>query len=319
MEAPLLALVLSGGANYGAMQAGALEALFEAGLRPDMIVGTSAGALNGIILAADPTPEGVKRLADLWRNTGPADVGSPNVLRSVRQYVTRQDSLVPNDGLIAFLLKNLPPGALTFVDLSRQRGIRIYTVAVDMATARLRVFGDQEDDRVLDGAMTSTAVPPYFPPWQVQGRRYFDGGILSKLPLLVAIRRGATRLVGLSINDVSAAWGAAHGIVGVSGYAVSILVDHQTRREEAIARMTGAEIRVLSMPVPTSVGVWDYARAEVLVEHGMKLARDWLETDPLRMPPAWWVRMRCRLITRLRGFPKDLVLEEGPVESGDRI
>jgi len=315
----LLALVLSGGANYGAIQAGALEVLFEADLRPDMIVGTSAGALNGIMLAADPTLDGVRRLADLWRKLSPADVGAPNVVRSVRQFVTRQDALVPHHGLISFLLRNLPADTPTFGDLRRLRGIRTYAVAANMATGRLRVFGDREEDMVLDGAMASTAVPPYFPPWRAQGRRYFDGGVLSKLPLLLAIRRGATRLIALCISDVGAAAGAAHGIVGVTGYAVSILVDHQTRREETIARSTGAEIRVLHMPVPKSVGVWDYTRGEVLIEHGRLLAKRWLEESPLRMPPEWWVQMRCRAVTWLRGLPRDLVLEEEGTEPHDNV
>jgi len=310
----LLALVLSGGANYGAIQAGALEILFRSDLRPDMIVGTSAGALNGIMLAADPTLEGVGRLADLWRKTTPADVGSPNVLSSVRQFVTRQDGLLPNQGLVSFLLRNLPADTPTFGGLAGLRGIRTYAVAANMATGRLRVFGDKEEDRVLDGAMASTAVPPYFPPWRVDGHRYFDGGVLSKLPLLAAIRRGATRLIALSVSDAGVAARDSHGVVGVSGYAVSLLVDHQTLREEAIARSTGAEIRVLHLAVPNSVGVWDYTRADVLIEHGRQLAQRWMEGNPLRMPPEWWVRMRLRAMTRLRGLPQDLILEEEGTE-----
>jgi predicted acylesterase/phospholipase RssA len=60
--------VLSGGGNYGPLQVGALQVLMERSLRPDLLVGNSAGALNAASLVTDPTPRGVKRLADLWRS-----------------------------------------------------------------------------------------------------------------------------------------------------------------------------------------------------------------------------------------------------------
>ena len=59
----MIAFVLSGGGNRGALQGGALKALLERGISPDLIVGTSVGALNGVTLAADPTVAGARQLA----------------------------------------------------------------------------------------------------------------------------------------------------------------------------------------------------------------------------------------------------------------
>ena len=70
------AFVLSGGANYGAQQVGALEVLFEIGLQPDMIMGVSAGALNAAWVAVHPTLEGVQELARIWREDAAASVPS---------------------------------------------------------------------------------------------------------------------------------------------------------------------------------------------------------------------------------------------------
>ena len=72
----MFAYVLSGGGNYGAMQVGALEVLLAHGPRPQMLVGTSAGALNAAYLATDPTLEGARRLGDAWRGVRLGHVGS---------------------------------------------------------------------------------------------------------------------------------------------------------------------------------------------------------------------------------------------------
>ena len=74
------ALVMSGAANYGTMQAGALDPIFASGFQPEMVVGTSAGALNAIYIGYDPSLEGVARLQDLWRAAGPKEVGIPTAI-----------------------------------------------------------------------------------------------------------------------------------------------------------------------------------------------------------------------------------------------
>ena len=66
------AFVLSGGANYGAQQAGALEVLFEHGIQPDMVMGVSAGALNAAWVAVNPKLEGVQELSRIWREDAAA-------------------------------------------------------------------------------------------------------------------------------------------------------------------------------------------------------------------------------------------------------
>lgn len=97
------ALVLSGAGNFGAMQAGAIEPLLETGFRPELIVGTSAGALNGLLLASEPTAEGARRAQAAWQQVSLREIGTPGLLGSVRRLVTNRDSLVPSVPLARFV------------------------------------------------------------------------------------------------------------------------------------------------------------------------------------------------------------------------
>lgn len=280
------ALVLSGAANFGAMQAGALEALFDSGYQPDLIVGTSAGALNAIFLAADPTPNGVAALKDLWRRAGPTTVGVPTTFSAVRGLLSRRDGLVNNQILADFLQSSLPE-AETFGQLEKLAGVRAFAAAVDIETGGLRLFGDQEDDRLLDGAMSSVSVPPYYAPWEVDGRRYMDGGILAKLPLEAAVERGATQLVGINISNVMGSRRTAQGVLGLTGYSVTLMIDKMMRSEVANIQRFGVPLRLMQLNAPEDIPFWDYTRAEELLDLGRALGQAHLEAEPLPAVPAW--------------------------------
>lgn len=291
----MLALVMSGAANYGAMQAGALEAIFATGFKADMLVGTSAGALNAINLAMNPSLQGTRELQRLWAAAGPKQVGIPTPIGAVRRLVTGQDSLVPNNALVSFLESNLPQELETFEDLEALSGIPTFVAAVCMDTGEMRVFGDRKDDRLLDGAMASTAVPPYFPPWVVGESRYLDGGVYSKLPIRVAIERGATQVLALDVSHAMGSKETAKGILGLSAYAVSLMVEAQAAQEVAWARSAGVAVRVFRLPAPVDVAFWDYTQAERLLRMGYELAEQQLAEQPLRFAHPVLNRLRSRL------------------------
>ena len=79
------AFVLGGGGVLGAVEAGMLRALLETGVRPDLVLGTSVGALNGALLAMDPRPEVVERLIGLWRSAGDSELYADKPVRQVRR------------------------------------------------------------------------------------------------------------------------------------------------------------------------------------------------------------------------------------------
>ena len=292
----MIAIVMSGAANYGAMQAGALEIVMQSGVKPRMLVGSSAGALNAIFLAADPSAARVRELQDMWRAAGPHEVGVPKPFIALRRMVQKKDGLIDNTRLAQFLDERLPSGIRTFVELEELKGIEAYVTAVDIDRGAMRVFGDDPDDHLLDGAMASSAVPPFFPPWKVGERRYLDGGVYAKLPLCVAIERGATQIIAL---DVSYSMGSAldaHSVLGVSGYSLSLMIQAQTAYELAWARMTGVPIRMITLQAPSEVPFWDYTKADFLIDRGRALAVADFEEKPLKP-----VSGLSRAINRFRG------------------
>ncbi len=108
---------LSGGGNRGPIQVGAMRALFEAGIKPDLLVGSSAGALNSAFLATNPTPAGVAQLAQLWLKTKREDIfPEDNLARAIR-FITGQDGLNSGEAVRNYVVKNLPPGVHKFGDL----------------------------------------------------------------------------------------------------------------------------------------------------------------------------------------------------------
>lgn len=278
----MLTLVMSGGANFGAMQAGALEVILETGFQPEMAVGTSAGALNAILIASDPTPAGVQRLIQLWQSVTPNDVGKATVVTGLRRLVASADGLIDDRPLARFLQRSLP-SVPTFGELAAICGVRAYAPAICVETAEMIVFGDRPSDNLLDGAMSSCAVPPFLPPWKIGGQRYFDGGIYTKLPLLVAIERGATQIVALNIRDTKGMAPTAHGIIAVAYYASSLMTRHQVHREISEAQKTDVPVRVIDLHVPPDIAIWDYTQPNRLIKLGRELARKNLEEQPLKI------------------------------------
>src|SRR5687767_9241335 len=107
-----VAIVLSGGGPLGALQVGALRALFEHGIRPDIVTGTSVGALNAASLAFDPTPEGVAEMERRWRSLGEDDLFPGGRFRAswARMFV-RGSKVFENSGLRRMIEATLGPTA----------------------------------------------------------------------------------------------------------------------------------------------------------------------------------------------------------------
>lgn len=287
------ALVLSGGGNYGAMQAGALEVLLENGYRPRLIIGNSAGALNAIKLAAAPTLAGVAELQQSWRDVTKDHVGSVNLLLGLKQLVLQGESLFPSQPLLEYLRAHLPADIATFGELRAVHGIAAFALATNFDEGAPRVFGDRDEDRLLDGAMATTALPPYLPPWQVDGHRYVDGGIHSNLPLRAAIERGATELLTLWIRPPLKLTGRRRNVLHISSSAFNMMAQSLSAAELDVARRSGVEVRLLELHPDEDIEFWDFGQAERLIEAGRQAAQEILPLQgggPSRLGPAGWLR-----------------------------
>src|SRR5712692_4210474 len=116
-----IAFVFSGGGNFGALQVGALRALLERHITPDLIIGTSAGAINAAYFAARPTLQGVDELAAVWRKVTAADVYPGTHWHTLWRVLTRRESLYPSEPLHKFLAAHLPPDVARFSDVHPKR------------------------------------------------------------------------------------------------------------------------------------------------------------------------------------------------------
>ncbi|MBF6589940.1 MAG: patatin-like phospholipase family protein [Ktedonobacterales bacterium] len=284
------AFVLSGGGARGALQVGALRALLEYGEHADIVVGTSAGAWNGAMLARTPTLEGVERLAAAWRSTNPASVllgwelphgRSQQAIRGVltvamaRRVASGAPSLYSDVGLRLLIEQNLG-GDPTFEELALPLSI----IATDLTHAERRVF---TSGLVVPAVMASSAIPGIFPPVRIGEELYVDGGALDNCSLDTALRLGARRLfvIDVGYNDGAhvpphLAQPAHHGRPRrMATPPVAAILERTSQAmnryhlERALERVPrGVETHVLRLSTQSHGGSLGFGSAKELIEEG---------------------------------------------------
>jgi NTE family protein len=184
--------VLGGGGLLGAAEAGMARALLSAGIVPDLICGTSIGAINGAAIAADPTPSGAERLAGTWQELAAGDVlgGSP-MGRLV--HLVRSGTALHDTARLRTLLRDRLPG--TFEDLA----VRFQCVAAGIERAREHWFTSGD---LVEAVLASCALPGVFPPVRVGDEHFFDGGLVNSIPLERAVREGADTVWVLHVGRI---------------------------------------------------------------------------------------------------------------------
>jgi NTE family protein len=193
------AFVLGGGGMLGAAEVGMARALLEAGVRPDLVCGTSVGAINGAAIAADPTPEGAQRLLEMWEALGRTDMLGGSLVGRVAGLVSRRTALHGNGALRRMLCDRLP--AQTFEDLA----VPFECVAASIERAREHWF---DKGSLVEPILASCALPGVFPPVRIGDEHFLDGGLVNSIPLDRAVARGADTVwvlhVGRLEEDLSA-------------------------------------------------------------------------------------------------------------------
>ncbi len=189
------AFVLGGGGVLGAAEVGMLRALLEAELRPDLIVGTSIGAVNGALLAADPTVAGAIRLGAMWERiatdgTSPFDASIGGRMRTA---VRTRVAIYDHEPFRALLEKELP--VHTFEELAVR--FECCAACVERAAETWFVTGE-----LVPAVLASSSVPGLFPPYRIGAESYIDGGIVNSIPLDRARKLGAERVFVLQVGRV---------------------------------------------------------------------------------------------------------------------
>ncbi len=185
------AFVLGGGGALGAYEVGMLRALDEHGVRPDLVVGTSVGAINGAAVAADPGPAAVERLTRLWTGLGRAGVFSGSLLSRVRTAVTSGTHLYSAEPLRALLREHLP------VERLEDLPVPFQCVAAGIERAAEHWF---REGPLVEAVLASCAVPGLLPPVRVGEETYLDGGLVNSVPVGRAVALGARTVYVLQVG-----------------------------------------------------------------------------------------------------------------------
>jgi NTE family protein len=188
-----VAFVLGGGGVLGAVEVGMLQALFERGIRPDLVVGTSVGAINGALVAADPTPVAVDRLRAVWGDLASSGVLAGSVLSRVSTLVRTRTHLHPREPLRDLLEEHLP--ARTFAELA----VPFQCVAASIERAAEHWFAD---GALVPAVLASSAVPGLLPPVEIDGEHYLDGGLVHSIPVGRAVALGADTVYVLHVGRI---------------------------------------------------------------------------------------------------------------------
>ena len=186
-----IAFVLGGGGILGAHEVGMLRALAESSVAPDLILGTSVGAINGALFAADPTLEGVHRLSRLWRESSVSDVSPGAVVRRIST-LARTGTHLESLGIArAQLVEALP------VERVEDLQVRFQCVAASIERAAEHWF---ESGVLADVVLASCAVPGILPPVRIGDEHFIDGGIVNSIPVTRAVELGARSIYVLQVG-----------------------------------------------------------------------------------------------------------------------
>ena len=261
------AFVLQGGASLAAPQVGMLRALLAAGVRPDVIVGSSAGALNGVAFAQDPTERGVARLWDTWSRVRRRTVFPIRPVGVVAGLLGQRAGLVPAGPLRSWIA-----AGVSIHDLA-EAAVPVAVVATDADTAAAvpLVSGPP-----VEALLASSAVPGVFPAVTIGGRRLVDGGIAADVPVRVAEELGATTCYVLPRAAIPRAQPGPVGVVDALVRAAHQVLDRASETDIAGAKV---DVRVLPAPTSVSSSPFDFRDSERLMRAGHDLTAQWLASN----------------------------------------
>lgn len=262
------AFVLSGGASLGAVQAGMLLALSEADVRPDLLVGTSVGAVNAAWAAQRPGGEGARSLAGIWAGVRRRDVFPIRPLVGFLGFFGSRSYLVPPTGLRDLLGRHLEYERLEDAPLP------LVVVATEVMS------GEEVGLRtgpVVDAVSASAAIPGVFPPVKLGGHLLMDGGVVNNAAVSHAVDAGATTAYVLSTGYACALRQPPRSALAMSLHAVTLLV--QQRLATDVERYAATvDLRVVPPPCPVTVSPLDFSRSRELVEMGYSSTAAWLSS-----------------------------------------
>jgi NTE family protein len=261
------AFVLSGGGSLGAVQVGMLLALAEHDITPDLLVGTSAGAINAAWVAGRPGLDGARELAAIWESVRREDVFPARPLAGLLGFLGRSDHLVPATNLRSLLRRHL-----TYTVLE-QAPVPIQVVTTEITTGFEVVL---EEGNAVDAVAASAAIPGVFPPVTIGGRHLVDGGVVNNTPISHAVDKGASTIYVLPTGYACSLSSAPKGALGMAMQSITLLV--QRRLINEVARYQGSvDLRVVPALCPLAVAPIDFSHTAELIGRSHASTTRWLD------------------------------------------
>ena len=250
-----------------------LRALFEQGITPDLVLGTSVGALNGAMVARDPSSTVIDRLTELWLTVSSSrHVYGDRPLRTMRRAVATGTHIYSPKPLRERLEEEF--GDTRIEDLP----VRFQVCAAHIERAAEHWF---DSGRLVDAVLASAAVPGLLPPARVDGEHYLDGGIVNSIPVARAVQLGATRLFVLQVGRIDRPLSVPRRPWEVARVSFEIARRHRFMREMA-ELPAGVEAHVLPARGTTSkddslLAHRDFRGVEARIEATYDASREYLQ------------------------------------------
>jgi NTE family protein len=218
------AFVLGGGGVLGAAEVGMLRALLERGIKPDLVVGTSIGAVNGAVVAAYPTEAAIHRLVEVWASPATKDIYGDSYARQLGRFA--KNSHLHSPAPLLRLLNRTLGEDTTFGDLP----VRFQCCAASIERAAEHWF---TAGPLVPAVLASSSVPGLLPPVQLAGEHYIDGGVVNSIPVGRAAALGATTIFVLQVGRVDRPLRPPRRYLDVAQVTFEIARRHRFAREMA--------------------------------------------------------------------------------------
>jgi NTE family protein len=262
------AFVLGGGGNLGAIQVGMLQALADRGIFPDELVGCSVGAINAAALAGDPTVRGVARMNEIWSKLDSEVICPPGRLSGLLLLTRKYRSLQSNSALRRLLESSL--GYDTF----EQTRVPLSVVATSLRTGCDHWF---TSGSVVSAVLASAALPAVFPPVEIDGERFVDGGVVDNVPISRALAGGVERIFVLHVGNFSRPRPEPKRPLDALLQSFSIARNYRFHTETRTAP-PGVDLIVLPSIDPGPIKPNDFSKSALLISRARAATATFLDT-----------------------------------------
>lgn len=269
------AFVLSGGGSLGAVQVGMLQALTARDIAPDVLIGTSAGALNAAYLAGRGiSADALNGLAAHWQDARRSDLYPFDPFRFALSILGRESSLFSNRGLRRTLEANLS------IEKLQDAVIEVHVVATNLLSGKEVVMSTGD---AVSAVLASAAIPGLLPPVEREGLTLVDGALADNAAISVAVELQADRVFVLPTGYACALAEPPASALGVAMHSLGFLIQQRLITDVA-GYADQVDLKVMPPLCPLAVSSIDFGHARDLIDRAYATSLRWIDDGGLEQP-----------------------------------